>query len=553
MAGSECPRYCSSNPKRSNPEQRAGAAVAKFQYYVPIETRLKEIADADRGRKRMSIVVLGAGIAGLVTARELQKLGHHVEILEGSQRIGGRIYTHYFGDGQYGELGAMRIPEGQTYTFHYIKECGLSVGRFYNSNPKAFYSAAGVVTRIQDAPQTLFPLFDLSAEDRALADSGGVGAVIGKYLDRLIDSLSDEAIRSLFELDDAHPSKYLARRKIDAQSYLEYLTDNVDTMGALDFMGVLQSLEEIWETSLTIRVRGAAGDRGSNLYEIVGGMSRLPETVGKQVGGVIRLGQEITAIDASTNPATFQIRDTKTHRTTSRQSDAIVCTIPFSVLRRMALRGFSQAKLASIRNLNYASSSKVLLHCRDRFWQRPPYGIFSGGSIAQGISRQTYYPNDQHPRYLVPWPEPTRRRDLHAFTRGVDGEALEADAPRPAPDPGVLLASYTWGMEARRIGALSPDARIKVMTEAVAAFHPEIAEYVDDGASIFWDQHPWSMGAYGHPLPYGLEMDYPAALTPEGVVYFSGEHLSPEPGWIQGSIYSALRTVLELVKSFPPG
>ena len=86
----------------------------------------------------------------------------------------------------------------------------------------------------------------------------------------------------------------------------------------------------------------------------------------------------------------------------------------------------------------------------------------------------------------MPWPEPTRRRDLHAFTRGVDGEALEADAPRPAPDPGVLLASYTWGMEARRIGALSPDARIKVMTEAVAAFHPEIAEYVDDGASIFW-------------------------------------------------------------------
>ena len=61
------------------------------------------------------------------------------------------------------------------------------------------------------------------------------------------------------------------------------------------------------------------------------------------------------------------------------------------------------------------------------------------------------------------------------------------------------------------------------------------------------------MGAYGHPLPYGLEMDYPAALTPEGVVYFSGEHLSPEPGSIQGSIYSALRTVLELVKSFPPG
>ncbi len=519
------------------------------EYYVPIEKRLKEIAEADRGRQRGSVVIFGAGIAGLVAAYELQRLGHRVEILEGSERIGGRIYTHYFDDGQHGELGAMRIPESQDYSFYYIQKFGLPVGRFYNSNPNAFYDALGVVTRIIDAPRTLYPLFDLSAEDRALADKGGVGAVVSKYLDMLVNSLSDEAVRSLFDLDDSEPNAVLARRKIDAQSYLEYLVDNVDTRGAIDMFGILQSLEEIWETSLTIRVRGAAHGQGGNLYEIVGGASELPKAVGKQVADSIRFDQEIVAIDAATNPATFIVRDLKTNKTYTRQSDAIVCTIPFSVLRRMELKGFSQSKLSSIRSLNYASSSKVLLHCSDRFWQRPPYGIFGGGSISQKICRQTYYPNDQHPSYRMPWPASAERRDLHAFTLHAD-EAGIAHAGPAAPTPGVLLANYAWGMEARRIGALSAEARLEVMTRAVSAFHPEIGNYVDGGVSIFWDEHRWSMGAYAHPLPYGLEMDFPAALRPEGSVHFAGEHLSPEPGWIQGAIYSALTTVLELVKGF---
>lgn len=44
------------------------------------------------------ITILGAGIAGLVAAYELERLGHQVEIIEGNSRIGGRVWTHRFGD-----------------------------------------------------------------------------------------------------------------------------------------------------------------------------------------------------------------------------------------------------------------------------------------------------------------------------------------------------------------------------------------------------------------------------------------------------------------------
>jgi monoamine oxidase len=46
------------------------------------------------------VLVLGAGITGLATAHQLEQLGHRVEVLEGSGRLGGRIHTHRFGTGR---------------------------------------------------------------------------------------------------------------------------------------------------------------------------------------------------------------------------------------------------------------------------------------------------------------------------------------------------------------------------------------------------------------------------------------------------------------------
>src|SRR5206468_1331349 len=76
------------------------------------------------------------------------------------------------------------------------------------------------------------------------------------------------------------------------------------------------------------------------------------------------------------------------------EADHVICTIPFSVFRRLDITGFSDQKMKSIRNLSYASSTKVLIHCRERFWERHPYDIFGGASISDQIIRSTYYPSD---------------------------------------------------------------------------------------------------------------------------------------------------------------
>ena len=85
------------------------------------------------------VLVLGAGMAGLVAAYELSKLGHDVTILEARMRPGGRVHTlrEPFADGLYAEAGAARIPDTHDLTLKYVKEFGLQLEPFYPSRLSA--------------------------------------------------------------------------------------------------------------------------------------------------------------------------------------------------------------------------------------------------------------------------------------------------------------------------------------------------------------------------------------------------------------------------------
>ena len=85
------------------------------------------------------VLILGAGMAGLVAGYELSKLGHDVNILEARTRPGGRVHTlrEPFAGGLYAEAGAARIPENHALTLKYVKEFALPLEPFYPSKLNA--------------------------------------------------------------------------------------------------------------------------------------------------------------------------------------------------------------------------------------------------------------------------------------------------------------------------------------------------------------------------------------------------------------------------------
>ena len=81
------------------------------------------------------VLILGAGMAGLVAGYELTKLGHDVTVLEARTRPGGRVHTlrEPFSDGLFAEAGAARIPDNHDLTHKYVKEFALPLEPFYPS------------------------------------------------------------------------------------------------------------------------------------------------------------------------------------------------------------------------------------------------------------------------------------------------------------------------------------------------------------------------------------------------------------------------------------
>src|SRR6185295_3609930 len=97
----------------------------------------------DAPRKR--VIVVGAGMAGLVAAYELQRAGHDPLILEARGRVGGRVHTlrEPFSDGLYGEVGAMRIPRTHDLTLAYCHIFRLRLNPFTIGNRQAWVHLQG--------------------------------------------------------------------------------------------------------------------------------------------------------------------------------------------------------------------------------------------------------------------------------------------------------------------------------------------------------------------------------------------------------------------------
>lgn len=81
----------------------------------------------------MNIVIIGAGLSGLVSGYELSKHGHNITLLEARDRVGGRVYTvrNPFSNGNFAEAGASRIPSNHHYTLNYCEEFNIPLESFY--------------------------------------------------------------------------------------------------------------------------------------------------------------------------------------------------------------------------------------------------------------------------------------------------------------------------------------------------------------------------------------------------------------------------------------
>jgi monoamine oxidase len=234
-------------------------------------------------------------------------------------------------------------------------------------------------------------------------------------------------------------------------------------------------------------------------------MDQLPNALYARLRDNVTLGAYVFAVEQDGESVTVRYRTLA--GTFAQSADHCVCTLPFGVLRHVDFRpGLSLGKYRAIRELNYNPSTKILLQVRRRIWERE--GIAGGATVTDLPVRRVVYPS--HPP--------------------VDGD-----------ERGILLASYTWGQDAARWGALTPSERIDYAIRDLAKIHPGIEHEVEDGASHAWYGDPYAVGAFALFEPGQETMLQPDIVRPEGRVHFAGEHCSLWHAWIQGALESGVR------------
>lgn len=467
---------------------------------------------ADGATKKVTII--GAGVAGLVAAYELEKRGHLVEILEGSNRIGGRVYTHRFRSGPNAplvELGAMRIPVKHRRALRYVTELGLADKvrpfRTLFSDTNSYCTTSAGHTRVRDAAKTLTKDFLPSVPDGRYSDDT---IRFGAWLTAIGDAIAPADFRDSLR-DDFRLELLDLINQFDLRPFLRsHDRDQVDVHA---FFAVHPEVLISHNGRLNRFLEDILSETGPDLVRLEGGMDQIVRRLAGRIRGPISCGQEVVGIDSGEDHLTVAVRHGD--HILVRHCDYVLCTIPFSVLGRLRLTGLSEDKMAVIHDAKYWSATKIAFHCREPFWESD--GISGGASFCGGRLRQTYY---------CP----------------VEGDPAGGAA---------LLASYTIGADADALGRLPAAVRHAVVLQELSKMHPELLRpgMVQDAVSLTWGGYWWSEGAacvrWGKDTR-ACERERRRAARPERRLFFAGEHCSSTTAWIEGAIESAVRAVHEI-------
>lgn len=506
------------------------------------------------------VAIVGAGMAGLVSAQLLAEAGHDVTLFEGNTRIGGRIHTlrgeKYFGrEDLYGEAGAMRLP----LVYHemlrtYICKYGVPVNIFFqvdvkkdtindqNQNdvicknvpieaPTRAYNSwtyvNGIKMRTREYMGEAYPakalgydLSNLPEAEQKMNGSDLLGTATNPVKDFVNQDPRGNWPQAIERYDQYSVHGFFKEFTLLSENAIEYVEvlQNLESRSALSFVqnlieiSLINSSNTYWEITdgtdnlikAWIEPLKAAGVKvyfNEWIDSVEYSRGRGAATLNfspfiKDWDGVVELGAELRG-DGFIE--TFQ-------------ADEVILTVPTPCLRTVDFEPIlPHEKRKMIRELYFDSASKVLLAFNTRFWETRDH-IWGGGSVTDLANRMIYYPS-------------------HGF-----GEKA-----------GVVLASYTWETEARGWGSLTNEQRVEYALDGLAKVHGEyIRKHFISGTSVFWDESPFAMGEAAMFAPGQLSELQQYVAQPVGNLHFAGDWTTLRHAWIEGAIESAIRASLEI-------
>jgi monoamine oxidase len=485
----------------------AGAGLAAGAG-VPAEAEATTGAAAGSGKpkpaKRVDVVVVGAGLAGLVAATQLTRSGHSVRVLEARDRVGGRIWNHVVGAGHISERGATFIGPTQNHVAALAKQLKIPTFRTYDVGKNVYIAGGERLTYSDRGP------FGTVPPDPSIA-----GELAG-----LVLALDQQATT----VDVSKPWDAPHGVALDGQTLASYLTEHSASsrsrnVAAAALRAIFGAEPRELSMLFTLFFIAASGDPkhpgtfqrnfntrgGAEQDRLVGGSQRLPLELAQRLGDVVALRTPVRSIAHRRSGVTV-VSDAITV-----SAKRVVVAIPPTLAGRI-------------------SYDPILPFQRDQLTQRYGQGTLT--------------------KVAAVYDEPFWRHNGltgSAVTTGFPINIAYDDSP-PGGRPGIAFG-FVGGDNARRYAGLGATARrTAVLTQLARLYDDRRALKPVQFFETNWSEQEWTRGcpvgipAVGSFVSYG-----PRLRKPVGRIHWSGtETATYWNGYMDGAVSSGERVAAEV-------
>lgn len=473
------------------------------------------VMPADLGRGK-SVVILGGGIAGLVNAYELERAGFKVTVLEARDRLGGRNWTLRGGDkvemvgeadqtvqfseGVYLNAGPARIPSHHNGLLDYCQKLGVPLEVEVNSSRSAYFWPQG-------------------SQAKPIQMRQGVNDTRGYISELLAKALNKGALDQELSLEDKERLLPFLRAYGDLDEGMSFKGTErsgfLEVPGAADQFGKARAPLPLRELLSNEQLRSTLFEdqvyMQATMFQPVGGMDRIPAGFERAIRSAIVRNAEVLQIRETGGGVAVAYRDRVSGVSQVVSADYAIVTIPLNILTKIDTNFAPDIKKA-VASVPGDYSNKIGFESV-RFWEKQQ--IYGGISFVGGDTNLVWYPSN----------------NMHA-------------------EKGMLLACYGSGPRAKGFAERPLEEQVAIARGVVGGLHPGHEAELTKPVVVNWNKIPFNLGPWpafgGGGRQEGRNEDPAYVLLnkpPKGRVYFSGAHLSQMPGWQEGAILSAHRTI----------